>query len=278
MYKSCDNIGCISQLTRSFVETINPNSLNQLIPHGVNTDIFFKQDSETITTNRKLLLGKNYDFVLLCNNANIPRKQFGLLIQGFTQFYNQLSISEKSGVCLLIHTNVKSARGFNLNKLLDDLYPDIPILISDGKVSEKTLNNIYNLSHCTINVASNEGFGLTTLESVATQTPVIMSYTGGLKDQYHKKWCEKIKPDIRLIMGSQKTPYIYSDICSPDSISKSISKMYNRIDNISMSDVDKFLDKKEFTSNKMCESLSKEIEITISNFRKKEPYRFTKIL
>ena len=48
------------------------------------------------------------------------------------------------------------------------------MLISPNLVSESHLNNIYNLSHCTINVA-NEGFGLSTLESVFTDTPIIIN-------------------------------------------------------------------------------------------------------
>ena len=87
-----------------------------------------------------------------------------------------------------MHTNTESSRGVNLNKILDDLYPDLPVLISNEVVSEKVLNNMYNLSHCTINIASNEGFGLCTLESVATQTPIIINKTGGLVDQINKNW------------------------------------------------------------------------------------------
>ena len=76
---------------------------------------------------------------------------------------------------LLIHTNPHNKNGVDLNKLVDDCYADIPIKFSVDSVNENWLNYIYNLSSATINVSSNEGFGLTTLESLATCTPIIIS-------------------------------------------------------------------------------------------------------
>ena len=42
---------------------------------------------------------------------------------------------------------------------------------------------LYNLADVTINIASNEGFGIGTLESMAAETPIIVNVTGGLQDQ-----------------------------------------------------------------------------------------------
>jgi len=39
------------------------------------------------------------------------------------------------------------------------------------------------MADVTINVASNEGFGLATAESVMAGTPIIVTVTGGLQDQ-----------------------------------------------------------------------------------------------
>ena len=159
------------------------------------------------------------------------------------------------------------------------MYADVPVLLSVNKVSDSHLNNIYNLSHCVINVATNEGFGLTTLESVATQTPIIINNTGGLRDQYVESWSEKIEPITRILQGTQKTPYIYSDICSVNDIHSAIFKMYTRIKNeeIDISSVKNHLHDNNFTSQQMCESIKKALDKTISGIKSRPSYRFTKV-
>ena len=280
VYNSCDWVGCISTTTQRCIETVCPDHPNYTyLPHGVDIKKFYRQTPTEIQKNRLDFLGEDYKFVLFCNNVNSRRKQFANLIEGFSLFYDSLEESEAKSVVLLLHTNPHSKTGPDINCLLDDLFPDLPVLISSEKVNEMILNNMYNLSHCTINVASNEGFGLTTLESLAAGTPTILSYTGGLKDQYDGRWSEKIEPSVRLLSGSQKTPYIYSDICSPTSISKSIGKMYSRImnDGIDMKESNKFLESNKFTTKEMCKSICECITHTLKTFTPKEQFRFTKV-
>ena len=42
---------------------------------------------------------------------------------------------------------------------------------------------LYNMADVTINIASNEGFGLGTAESLMAGVPIIVNVTGGLQDQ-----------------------------------------------------------------------------------------------
>ena len=42
---------------------------------------------------------------------------------------------------------------------------------------------LYNIADVTINMASNEGFGLGTCESLMCGTPISVNVTGGLQDQ-----------------------------------------------------------------------------------------------
>jgi len=280
IYKSCDWIGCISKTTQKCVSEVCADHKNYTyIPHGVNTQIYNKQANNQIEKHRLGFLGKNYEFVLFCNNVNQRRKNIGNLIAGFADFYDKLTSEQQDGVVLLLHTNPDSPTGPNINCILDDLYADLPVLLSTEKVDESILNNMYNLSHCTINVASNEGFGLTTLESVATETPVIMTHTGGLKDQYNELWSEKIIPSIKLLTGSQKTPYIHSDICTPVDISHSIRVMYDKINKkeIEMNSCLDFLNERGFTTTQMCDSISHEIQNTIKTFKPKKQFKFVKV-
>tara|TARA_B100000282_G_scaffold91574_1_gene64285 strand:+ start:58 stop:438 length:381 start_codon:yes stop_codon:yes gene_type:complete len=124
-----------------------------------------------------------------------------------------------------------------------------------------------------------EGFGLSTLESVATQTPIIISYTGGLKDQFNKNWSEKIVPDLQVLTGSQNTPYINSDICSTENISQAIKRMYLRIirNEIDFRNINDFLNENKFKSKSMSDSIANSIDQTLSSFKPSSQLRFVKI-
>lgn len=280
IYKSCDWIGCISKLTQQCVNSVYPEHSNfQYIPHGVDTRVFYKQNADTSKQHRIGMLGEDYSFVVFFNNTNIHRKQLLLTIESFSDFYrNKLSAAEKTEVMLLLHTDVNRADGSDINKVLDDLYPDIPVLISDKLVSDSVLNTMYNLSHLTINVASNEGFGLTTLESVATETPILISNTGGLSDQYNSEWAELIEPSVKSMVGTQQTPYIYSDICSAADVCEGIYTMFNRRSSIDMSNKNEFLLNNNFIDTQMTSAIENSITTTIENFKPRGRFKFNKVV
>ena len=99
------------------------------------------------------------------------------------------------------------------------------------------LNFYYNLADVTVNIASNEGFGISWCESLHTATPIINNVTGGLQDgcrfeddngdwiefstdfptnhdgtyKEHGGWCKPVFPSNRSLQGSPPTPYIFDD-------------------------------------------------------------------
>ena len=112
VYDSCDWVGCISKLTYENIKQLCPSHSGiEHIPHGVNLDIYQKQSDEQIIQNRNDFLGRDYKFVLLCNNANTRRKNIASLIEGFSLFYRNLKKEEQSDVTLLIHTDPTSPNG-----------------------------------------------------------------------------------------------------------------------------------------------------------------------
>jgi len=278
IYNSCDAIGCISKLTHECVtNVVTDHPCVKYTPHGINTKKFYPQDDKMISQNRKDFLGKDYEFVLFCNATNIQRKELSILMSGFNEFYNKLSKKNKEDVVLLIHTNPTAPNGVNINSILDDLYSDLPVLISDEMVLEPILNNMYNLSSCVINIASNEGFGLSTLEAVATKTPIIVNNTGGLKDQINEDWTEVVEPSVTCIRGTQQTPYIHADYVDPKSVGKSINTLYKRRKNIKMDSYLDFLRDNNFTEESMCSNISSQIDELIYNYKQPERFRFSKI-
>ena len=109
------------------------------------------------------------------------------------------------------------------------------------------MNFLYNSVDVYINMASNEGFGLGSLEALTVGTPIIVNVTGGLQDQCgfqkrlglnedghyltaedyvelgsnhrgeykeHGEWVKPVFPTNISLCGSPLTPYIFDDRCS----------------------------------------------------------------
>jgi hypothetical protein len=73
---------------------------------------------------------------------------------------------EKAEKCLLLmHTNPVDENGTDLPAVVDAICPDYDVKFTNLKLEQDKLNEIYNIVDCTINIANNEGFGLTTAES-----------------------------------------------------------------------------------------------------------------
>jgi len=94
------------------------------------------------------------------------------------------------------------------------------------------MNVLYNISDFCLNISYAEGFGLSTLESMMTGTPIIAVKTGGLTRQV----CNALEGgengvalnvETKSLVGSQSVPYIYEDYTSNPSIAKGIMKYYN---------------------------------------------------
>ena len=80
-----------------------------------------------------------------------------------------------------------------------------------------------------INVSDAEGFGLSTLESLACGTPVIVNMTGGLQEQVTdgENWFGVgIEPSSKAIIGSQEVPYIFEDRLSEEDVVSALKKVF----------------------------------------------------
>lgn len=251
-YESCDSILCISKLTYDIVNTCkrdrNIENLNVLYcPHGVDTNIFRKLKSDEIlidylsqeqgkTTTidefkRKVLemcKAENAEFILFWNNKNMTRKRFSSIMEGFSKF-----AKDKKDVLLLAHTDPITDYGTDLYRVREDLFPDAPIVVFSGILPEEELVKYYNIASFTVNIASAEGFGLSSAESMACGTPVINSMTGGLQDQVMYEGKEEnlcgIPVPIRAknLVGHPITPYIYDDFCDTKDIVEAFNTAYD---------------------------------------------------
>jgi len=267
-YESCDWLGCISRQTYGIVsrvgklesETIKPLEDWQVdyVPHGINSDLYKPVDVPQEF--RKQVLGdKDYKFVLFWMNRNIKRKQPSDVIWAFKKFRDGLPKKDQDKVCLIMHTAPIDQNGTNLIEVQKRIAPDCDIKFSTDRVNQEQLNYLYNLSDVTINIAGNEGFGLTTAESIMAGTPTIINVTGGLQDQCgfkvdgkyltaedykeigslhnyrdwedkvtHGEWVKPVWPRVQTMVGSVPTPYIIDDKVDVYEVTDAIRYWYDK--------------------------------------------------
>ena len=129
---------------------------------------------------------------------------------------------------LLMHTDPRDPHGQDLPHLIEHLgVDDGQILLSSSKVNAEGLAAMYNAADFTIGISDAEGFGLSTLESLACGTPIIVNMTGGLQEQVTdgKNWFGwGIQPCSKAVIGSLQVPYIYEDRISQDDFAKTLKK------------------------------------------------------
>ena len=269
-YESCDLIMNISKQTVSIVKDVwtkNPPEDWQVtyIPHGINEKYFypvsvFDDEYKQVESMKKRLTDDKIEFIVFYNNRNIRRKMTGDVILAFKTFCDMLSKEEAEKCCLLMHTQPVDDNGTHLPNVVDAVCPDYKVYFSDQKLEPKQLSHIYNMVDVTINIASNEGFGLGTCESMMCGTPIILNVTGGMQDQcgfkYKDKfltykdydwvkslhddrkwannpdltwgeWVKPVWPSNRALVGSVPTPYIFDDRCRFDDAAQAMKEWYD---------------------------------------------------
>jgi glycosyltransferase involved in cell wall biosynthesis len=296
-YESCDTVACISKQTYNIVKNVRqrkPIKKSELkyIPHGIDEVAFkplnidnpgldlAKKDKqgkdytktefeEMLDFKRKVFGGRDYDFAILYNNRNIRRKMPGDVILAFSEFVKTLPKDDQDKVVLIMHTAVVDNNGTDLAAVVDNngtdlaavkkaVAPDCHIIFSNNKFEQRNMMYLYNMVDVTINIASNEGFGLSSAESLMCGTPIINNITGGLQDQVgfvdkngayldpdkhynakwgsnhdgkykkHGEWASAVFPSNRALVGSPPTPYIFDDRCKFEDVAVAMRYWYDK--------------------------------------------------
>ena len=255
-YESCDLIMNISKQTVNIVNNvrrIKPTNDwdNTYIPHGINEENFYpineldvKEWGDLLNFKRNMTEGRNYDFIIFWNNRNIRRKLPGDVIMAYKTFCDVLPKEKADKCALIMHTQPRDENGTDLPEVVRSCCPDYDVIFSHKKLEDRELCFLYNIADVTINMASNEGFGLGTCESLMCSTPISVNVTGGMQDQcgfrYKDKlltyedyswvhslheaelwkededltwgeWVKPVWPSNRSLQGSIPTPYIFDD-------------------------------------------------------------------
>jgi len=171
----------------------------------------------------------------------------------FKHFRESLPPDKQDKVGLVMHTAPVDNAGTDLRAIHEKIAPECKIIFSEAKVPPAELNAMYNVADVTINIASNEGWGLSCTESLLAGTPVINSVTGGLQDQCgfldennewitfddkfstnhngryklnHGKWAIPVFPSNRSLQGSPVTPYIFDDRVSFEDVALAMNDWF----------------------------------------------------
>jgi glycosyltransferase involved in cell wall biosynthesis len=262
-YESCDALLAISKQTKLINELVLGEKANkkviEYVPHGLNHEMYYpieKEDElkELEQFKSNLFNGKEKDFVVFFNSRNIRRKQIPDTMLAFRIFLDTLPKEKAEKCAMVMHTEVVSEHGTDLEEVRKILFPNYPeaIYFSTNRLDNKQLNQLYNIADTQILLTSNEGWGLSLTEAILAGTVVIANVTGGMQDQMgfedeygnwytptpeipsnhtgryknHGAWAFPVYPTNRSLQGSPKTPYIWDDRCNAEDAAVQIGNVY----------------------------------------------------
>ena len=316
-YESCDWLGCISKQTYGIVHRVGKSTDKvtykpledwqiSYVPHGINSNVYKPLDSTISSDINNIVHGnKQYEFVLFYNNRNIRRKQTSDVIYAYRLFCDMLPKEQSERCLLLMHTNPIDQHGTDLPEVINTLCIDYDVKFTGTKLEQFRLNELYNSVDCTINIASNEGFGLTTAESLMAGTPIIVNVTGGLQDQcgfnysadnyinfgslhnkrlhgstLHGDWVFPIWPSVNNLNGSPITPYIFDDKVNTHEVAQTILKVYElgKEERKRRGKLGREFMLNNLSSEIMCNKLAEGIETTIQKFQPRKRFDLYKIV
>jgi len=326
-YQSCDLLMGISKQSNNiakivlggkenYIDLDMPNVADRLYestlpkvcyaPHGINEQRFYPLAKHETTELRAKLFGENHNkdvnFIVFHNNRNIRRKMTSDLILSFKLMYDKIKKEDPEQaekIRLLLHTDAVDGNGTDLPAVIKNVCPEIEhlIVITNVKVSLQELNMFYNIADVVPNIASNEGWGLSSTEAMLTGTPIVNNVTGGLQDQCrfedekgnwidfdedfgsnhqgrykkHGRWVNPVFPASINLQGSPQTPYIFDDRCDPRDVAKALYKWWEtpadvRAECGARGRAWAMSEEAGFTAEHMCKTVGDAMQLCIDNF------------
>jgi glycosyltransferase involved in cell wall biosynthesis len=168
------------------VKKVIPNIEVDIIPHGIDTSVFYRKYENRVEAKKELFPEKNLDdsFIVLNANRNQPRKRIDITIQGFSIFAKD----KPPNVMLYLHMGIKDM-GWDIIKMSYRYGIDHRLILTNTlrinqSVSLEKLNAIYNACDVGLNTAIGEGWSLTNMEHAVTGAPQIVPGHSALEELY----------------------------------------------------------------------------------------------
>ena len=231
-YLSNDVIATISKVTDEIVRDVAPEVECHYIPHSVDMNIFKKYPEDQVEAFRTKIFPQdvgNKRFNILWNSRNARRKNPGTIIWWYNSFLKKVP---KNSCRLIMHTDPKDVHGPDLEAVIKELgLVNGEVMFSAGRVAPIDLVGFYNIADVTVSLSDAEGFGLSTFESLACETPIIVPVTGGLQEQVKDSEGNIFGVELpivsQMVVGSQDVPFIYEDRVNEDDFVNALEKIYN---------------------------------------------------
>jgi len=267
-YRSSDMLMSISKQTYGINKRIlskfgYENWQTDYVPHGITDKRINKIEDKGDTLfkefEQKMGLYK-YKFRILYLNRNIRRKSPGDVALAYKHMMDKLTPEQRKECVFVWHSAPSDDNGTDMRAVCKTLLPDYPVIFThdnhpNGSFSDEEMNFLYNSCDIYINLASNEGFGLGSLEALTAGKPIVVNVTGGMQDQCgfkndvgeyltaedyvelqsnhrgtyknHGEWVKPVFPSNISLCGSPLTPYIFDDRCSFEDAGEALLQWYN---------------------------------------------------
>ena len=232
-YEATDLLACHSHHTYEQIHPKYPEKTH-FVPHTVPSDVYYEfTEDEKSRAKEKWLPNKQDWFTGFWINRNARRKRPNDLLWAWSKFIDRLEQEEgHRKAVLLMHTDPFDQEGPNLLALREHFGLQDNVVFSTERIGFEQCNEYYNIADFTINVSHSEGFGLSTLESMMTGTPIIAPMTGGQTRQVvdHRTGGQNgiaLPIEFQTMVGNQSVPYIFEDYVSTDTIAEALLDMYN---------------------------------------------------
>ena len=265
-YRSSDLLMAISKQTYGINNRIlekygyKDNWRLRYVPHGISNKRMFKidkNDTKFRQFQEKYGLDE-YKFKVLYLNRNIRRKCPGDVALAYKHMMDKLTPEQRKDCVFVWHAAISDDNGTDMRAVCQELLPDYPVIFTEdisGPMNDEEMNFLYNAVDVYINMASNEGFGLGSLEALTVGTPIVVNVTGGLQDQCGFKkedgsyltaddyvelgsnhrgkykelgeWVKPVFPSNISLCGSPQTPYIFDDRCQYEDAGEALLEWYN---------------------------------------------------
>jgi len=313
-YRSSDVLMSISKQTYGINKRIlskygYEDWQTKYVPHGVSSRRFFKvhKDNENfVKFEQKYGLDK-YKFKILYLNRNIRRKSPGDVALAYKHMMDKLTPEQRKDCVFVFHSAPSDENGTDMKAVCKTLLPDCPVIFTydkGGPMNDEQMNFLYNSCDVYINLASNEGFGLGSLEALTVGTPIVVNVTGGLQDQCgfkkdgeyltaedyvelqsnhkgtykeHGEWVKPVFPSNRSLQGSPMTPYIFDDRAQYEDAGEALLEWYNeglekRNEYGELGRKWVLGDEAKMTTEHMSNAFIENIETTFKNWKPKKRY------
>ncbi len=164
-FKSADEICATSNTIKDYVAKVT-NKPVTVIPFGVNVDEFKPKEVKSLFDESDFVIGSIKPLEPLYNN-DVLIESFNSLVKK----YDHLKL-------LIIGEGSEEAR---LKQMCTQLKIEEKVKFT-GRIPFNQISNYFNMIHVLANLSEYESFGVSVIEAMACEKPVIVTNVGGLKE------------------------------------------------------------------------------------------------